>query len=315
MINKFDDVLDVGKIDISTVEQKRKKEYLALKSEIRKLLAVVALACALVIFATYYYDDRHILVGLIFILWGFSSWKNKKKRKIMIPLKNKVINQLISLIDESLTYEAESFVPKEIFTESQIIKKNATYKGEDLFSGVVNNVSFQFSEVTYDYRSGKRTVTVFEGPFFVVKSPIRFRSRTSVLHDKLENVMGDVGRFFQSMNVSRINEKLIKIDNHEFEKHFAVYTKNEDEAKSILTKNMCDYLVSIKKQFGDLNKVYFSFSENYFYLGIDNRKDIFEVDVSKEITNENIKSFYDEFVNYVNIVLKIHSLLPVNSQN
>ncbi len=312
MIKNFNEILASGELDVNGLESYRLEKLAELKEDSKKVGLIIGGIALVLLIITLITKMWLILIlvaiaGIVFLIR-----RSSKKKKILIGIKNGLIKKLVTTANESFNYEPERFIPKDLFKKSKIIRSFNTYSGEDFFSGTINNIPIQFSEITVQVKNDKRTTTVFKGPFFVVQFPQTFAGETTVVHDYLEKNLGGLGRALQKMNLSRLQNNLIKIDNKVFEEYFAVYTKNEPEARKILSDNLCSLLISEREKHG---KVYFSFNNNNFYFGIDNRRDIFHVNVDSHISENSLRKHYDEFVDYINLILTIYSMIEENMQS
>jgi len=315
MIKNFNEILASGELDINGLENYRLEELAKLKEELKKIKLIIGgIALVLLILII----TLRLWVLFILIFGGgivFLGIKNHKKNKILIEIKNGLIKKLVTTANNTFDYQPTKKIPDSLFKKSKIIKSYSTYSGEDFFSGNINNIPIQFSEITLVVKSDKSSKIVFKGPFFVVEFPQNFVGDTTVVHDYVEKSMGGFGRALQKMNLSRINYNLIRFDNQLFEEYFAVYTKNEAEARKILSNNLCNLLISEKEKLGKSGKVYFAFNENKIYLGLDNRRDIFPVSVDFPISENSLRGHYNEFVNYINLVLTFYSMIEENMNN
>jgi len=312
MIKNFNQVLDSKELDINSLENYRLEELSKLKEESKKIGLIIG-GISLVFLILIIILRLWILFLLIFgagiVFFGI---KNHKKGKILKAIKDGLIKKLVVSASENFDYQPYEKVSQHLFNKSKIIRSYSTYSGEDFFSGKINNIPIQFSEITLVVKSDKKSTTVFRGPFFVVELPQNFVGDTTVVHDYVEKSMGGIGRALQKMNLSRIKYNLIKFDNQLFEDYFAVYTKNEAEARKILSNNLCDLLITEKEKMGKSGKVYFAFNENKFYLGLDNRRDIFPVSVDLPITENSLRNHYNEFVDYINLAITFYSIIEEN---
>jgi len=315
MIKNFHEVLASGQLNLQSLEQHRMDEVTRQKKESMKWLLVIGIIIIVLvivcfIFKTWALIIIGIVVGLVVYFLKTSSMKNKLESTI----KDDLVKNLVRSIDNTMTYLPKQCINQKLLKDSQLIKHWSTYGGEDYFKGTINNIPFEFSELTLKVKRDKSYSIIFQGPFFAVDFPQTFKG-TSVLPDTMEKLLGGLGRAFQKMNLSRIKESLIKIENVPFEKLFAVYSKNEAESKQILQPNLCSLLMDERNKVGKRGSVYFSCYGNKFYLGLYNFKDIFAINVKQEINENNLQRHYNEFVSYMNLLLNIYSMLEENMQN
>ena len=93
-----------------------------------------------------------------------------------------------------------------------------------------------------------------------------------MLPDTAEKLFGKFGQKLQAMNFLR--GKLIKLEDPEFERLFAVYGNNQIEARYILSTSLMERITTFKKKTGQ--KIYLSFVGSKVYVAISFTKSLFE---------------------------------------
>jgi hypothetical protein len=106
-------------------------------------------------------------------------------------------------------------------------------------------------------------------------------------------------------------DSLVKFDNKDFEKEYAVYSDNEIEARSIISEPLMIFLLDLKKNTNA--KVYFSFVGNKVFLGIHNNKDILKVGNINESVTENgfLLKYFNEIEACILNARKIVNILKI----
>ena len=316
MIKNFHEVLASGQLNLQSLEQHRLEEVARHKKEGMKWLLIIGIIVAVLVIIFFIFQFWVLIfIGIIVGLVVYFIKVGSMKKKLEGTIKDDLIRNLVQSIDSSLNYQPKQCINQKLLKDSQLIKHWSTYGGEDYFKGTINNISFEFSELTLKVKRDKNYTIIFQGPFFAVDFPQTFKGGTSVLPDTMEKLLGGLGRAFQKMNLSRIKDKLIKIDDVAFEKLFAIYSKNEAESKQILQANLRGLLIDERNKIGKRGSVYFSCYGNKFYLGLYNFKDIFAINIKQEINENNLRKHYNEFVDYMNLLVNIYSMLEENMQN
>jgi len=188
-----------------------------------------------------------------------------------------VIRRIIHFINEDLNYSQQDYIPKSTFILSKIFStKPNRYKGDDLVSGRIGATRIKFSEVHAEHESGsgknRRRYTIFKGLFFIGDFNKDFAGQTVVLPDTAEKLFGRIGQKLQSLNIFRGN--LIKLEDPEFERAFAVYGDDQIEARYILSTSLMKRIVDFKKKTN--RKIFLSFIGSMVFVAVSYTKNIFE---------------------------------------
>jgi predicted negative regulator of RcsB-dependent stress response len=197
--------------------------------------------------------------------------------------KHKVIRKIVEFIDPngSFTY---SFTPHHQsnytpFLTSRLFADKAPdrFAEEDCVSGTLGQTHIFFSEIHAErkIRNAKRRrryVTIFRGLFFQANFNKSFKGTTFIFPDFAERFLGGLGKALQFQK-GRHGE-LIKLEDPEFERLFAVYGSDQIEARYILSTSLMQRLVDLRKKVKQ--EIYVAFVANQIYIGISDRKDLFE---------------------------------------
>ena len=219
--------------------------------------------------------------------------------------KTSVIQKIITFIDPGLSYSKFGKVSQSLFTMSDIFRQRLDkYTGDDHVSGTLGKTKVEFSELytSYTVRDSKgrqHEHTVFKGLFFMADFNKHFRTRTVVLPDTAERLFGHVGTLFQSMN--KLRGQLIKLEDPEFEKLFAVYSTDQIEARYILSTSLMKRIVDFQKKTG--KRIYLSFVGSKVFAAIPYTKDLFEPRVFRTILHfEPVQEYFRDLQLAIGIV-------------
>ncbi|MFA5088243.1 MAG: DUF3137 domain-containing protein [Candidatus Omnitrophota bacterium] len=199
--------------------------------------------------------------------------------------KERVIRKIVAFIDTHLKYTKQDYIPKMDFQRSKIFLQSPDcYLGDDRVSGFVGTTKIDFSEIRAQYRtrdSKGRTHyhTFFHGLFFAADFNKNFAGRTIVLPDTAEQLFGGLGQLLQSWNMSR--PQLIRLEDPEFEKLFAVYGDDQVEARYILSTSLMKRIVDFKKAAN--RTLYLSFVDSYVYVAIAYGRNLLEPSIFKTL--------------------------------
>lgn len=312
MLKSFNEILSEGKINLDEIEKYRRSQLKKLTIDSAIFLLVLVFVAMLIYYISI--TSGYLVANMLsfFGLLPFFIWLSWRKNKLKKRFKTELIGEISKKIDSSLVYKPNDYISKDLMKLSNTIKSWSIYVGEDYFSGTINGVKIQFSELDLKVSSGKSNRTVFKGAFFVMDFPENFSSTTSVIPDFWEGKFGNLGKNLQKLNLSRRKEKMIRFDNAEFDKKFLVYTQNEDEARRVLNKNFVNTLLIEQKKQGEGVELFFSFAENNIFYGINNDLDIFPISIMQPINQSLFQNFYDEFIGLINNAFRVYYAVETN---
>ena len=251
----------------------------------------------------------------------FFVYRDMLGKKYFENFKESLLKKLFELSAPEFQYFPNSCVADTLFIESGFVNRHSEYSGEDLFQGIINEIPVEFSEITVSFKSYtdrrklRKGKTVFKGVFYAFSWNKTFSGVTQILPDKMEKLFGGLGTLVQKMNSSALlgdgRDSLVKFDNKDFEKEYAVYSDNEMEARSIISEPLMIFLLDLKKNTNA--KVYFSFVGNKVFLGINNNKDILKVGNINESVTENgfLQKYFNEIEACIVNARKIVNILKI----
>lgn len=234
---------------------------------------------------------------LMFSVWAKRSFTKDYKQEIMIPLAARFF--------PDLQYRPESYVSKNFYDEAGLFRSSLdVYTGNDFFSGRLGEVDFQYSELLCQYTSGsgkkKTTHTAFRGIYFVGDFHRDFYFRTTIQPDAAEKFFGVLGRGLQRLGSSVGDQKLVDLEDPEFEKMFVVSSSDQVEARFILTPLFMEKLKTFQKEMGD--PVSLCFVNGKMHLFVSTGRDYFEPRAFGELIN---RKDLMEFIETVNLMIGI----------
>jgi len=214
------------------------------------------------------------------------AWRASARMKAYRQeFKTRVIKKLVEYVDPHLAYTPDNFLGQDMFEESGLFsKKPDAYDGGDLIEGTLEKTRIAFSEVHAQYRTTTtdgqghmRTQwhTIFKGVLFVADFNKAFRSRTFVLPDTAEQLLGSFGQKLQALNPER--NQLIKLENPEFERAFVVYGDDQIEARYILSPALMDRILHYQQRTGE--ELRLSFVGGCVYVAIPSAQNLFEPNI------------------------------------
>lgn len=141
--------------------------------------------------------------------------------------------------------------------------------------------------------------TLFRGILLVADFNKSFQYKTVVLPDTAERFLGKLGQSFQSWN--RAHGELVKLEDPEFEREFAVYSEDQIEARYILSTNLMQRLVQFRKKSG--REISVSFVNQSIYMAIAYDRDLFEPNLfTSTMKFEPIQKYYENLQLIISII-------------
>lgn len=254
-----------------------------------------------------------LIVGLIVMIIKYQRFYKSFKSQF----KGKVIPAVVKFVDKRLGYEPHKGLMHE-YEESRIFNQRIDrYRAEDTISGKFDLTDFAFGEIHTEYKTvttdskGKRQEhwhTIFKGMLFVGDFHKHFHGETMIDVDTMERYLGKLGRKFQQWNPARPGN-LVKLENPEFERKFAVYSTDEQECRYILTPSMMERLLEMTKRMNF--KVAISFRNHKVYIAVFNNMDLFEPSVFGSLLKE---ADYQILINMIKLMTGIIEDLNLNTR-
>ena len=182
-----------------------------------------------------------IIIGILFIGAAYHNRRNYF-RSVIIP-------ELFQEAVPELKYVPDMGISRQKFASLDLFPSFDRYSSEDKISGTIGKTKFTAAEVHIEkkHKSKDKTYysTIFKGVVLIADFNKELNSRTVVLPDVAERCFGKlIGNFFQKMNFTA--GSLVKLENPEFEKLFAVYGYDQIEARYVLTPKMMEQLIRLR---------------------------------------------------------------------
>ena len=284
----------------------------------KRVITVLSLTVASVFFELLLIPSGTMLKGMLPLLTAFAGLvttgvlsKNYRKE-----FKSKIILKITGFLDEGLTYNPDGLIPLSEFLKSEIFQLSCeSYTGEDHFRGKIGKTDIEFSEITAKHKNTSSSgssqkeeyITIFSGLFIIADFNKNFKTRTIVLPDTAEKLVGKFGQTLQSISMGR--GKLVRLEDPVFEKEFCVYGDDQIEARYILTPALMERIVAFKRKWD--KKVSLSFIDSKVYLAININKNLFETRVFRPVADY---SFMEENLRFLILLTEIVEDLNLNTR-
>ena len=189
------------------------------------------------------------------------------------------------------------------------------YKGSDLF--IKADHQFHGSKLTVTQKEethtdGKTEVKIsqiFNGFLFIADFNKNFNGETYIFPDLSRSVFGEL--YGESINehFHRPKLNLVKLEDTEFEKIFAVYSTDAVEARYILSPKLIEKIIELKNTFYQDMSV--SFIGNKIYVAVNSDNELFAPSL---FTSADDESFLEKQFNYLNALLTIPEKLDLKTK-
>jgi uncharacterized protein DUF3137 len=205
--------------------------------------------------------------------WALCFAGRSMLRWFVRAFKARVIRRLVAFIAPGLNYARVGHIPESVFCDGRLFSGEAGHcSGTDCVSGKIGDTAIQFS-VMHVLKKGKaprgdaydERAAVFWGLYVVADFNKEFRAVTVAVPDNAERLFGRFGRFIQRLDIRRPG-RLIKLEDPEFEKQFAVYAEDEVEARYILSPALMERITALARKAD--RPVYLSFAHSSLHVAI-----------------------------------------------
>ena len=130
----------------------------------------------------------------------------------------------------------------------------------------------------------------FRGIFADARLEKKINGTVVVLPDRLERHLDYLAKNIQALKSVNGN-KLVTLEDPEFERYFAVYSNDEITARYVLTPAMMLRMTELKKKYN--REIMLSFSGSYFYFAVSMPEGFLTLGNSSLTSGEALKDFYD----------------------
>ncbi len=255
-----------------------------------------------------------VLIGVIYCTVIYYKYISGHTDLYRSRYKNEVIANMTRLIQPEMTYSPRRGISKQTFTETGLYSTGIDrYSSEDLFAGKIGKTAMMFSELHAEEKRTQRNsrghttthwVTIFKGLLAIVDFNKHFRSWLVIKPDFAEKSFGWLGRTIQNFSPD-----LVRLENPEFENAFVVHGGDQVEARYILTPDLQERLLDLRKHFG--NDIRIAFYNSRMHLTIPNQNDWFEPNLHTPAHNTRQMQ---RFLHQMSSVFRIVTILDLNTR-
>jgi hypothetical protein len=215
--------------------------------------------------------------------------------------KGRLISPLVQFFGADFVYSADAFVDSDRYSASRIFRTAFTrYSGEDYIAGTAGRTRFECSEICSEYEreyvdskgnKQKSWKTIFSGLFIVADFNKAFSGGVWVFPDSLESKLGWLAHKLQEWKLDRPGQ-LVKLEDPEFERLFAVYATDQMVARYVLSPSLMKRITEYRQRLS--HPLWMSFSNGVLYVALAPDRDLFEPKMLSVVDREQCMSVYDD---------------------
>lgn len=176
---------------------------------------------------------------LLVVVWF--AWVQAPARAFESKLKQKII-PIIAKFFGDFRYEAERGMEAAVLKTSSIINYFDHYEARDHLFGDYHGLTFEFEHAYMTAGSGKSKTTTFSGKIIRIQIPQSFTGKTIICKDS-----GAVGNWLHNVGSGL---QRVHLEDPKFEKIFEVYSKDQIEARYLLTTAFMERLIKLTETYG-----------------------------------------------------------------
>ena len=254
------------------------------------------------------------VAGLIYSIVIYTKYIKGHASVYQAGYKSKVISGVTRLIQPGMTYQPDRGISEHSFQKMGLYSGDIDrYHSEDLFAGRIGKTSLMFAEA---HAEDKRTrtdskgksetywVTIFQGLLCIVDFNKEFRSWVTVKPDFAESSFGWLGR-----KVQGLSGDLIRLESPEFERAFVVHGGDQVAARYILTPDLQERLLELRRWFGD--DIRLAFHNSKLHLTIPNTDNWFEPSIKRPA--HDLSQMHD-FIHQMTSIFRLVEMLDLNTR-
>ncbi|MEN3034192.1 MAG: DUF3137 domain-containing protein [Aquificaceae bacterium] len=294
----------------SIIEIVEKERNGLVKSTITWLSIYSTIGAIIYLFGMHYSSHSYLkLFGVAIFIAGAISTMSIKQGYYKGVFKELFLKSLFRhKFGENFEYRPQDYIRSDFFLNSMLFSHKPMpdrYRGEDLIIASVDSIRINFSEVHAQYLEtqyvqGKKRqywVDIFRGVFAIAEFPKTAKVPVVVLPN-----------FEKVFSLPWEALKKVKLEDPEFEEIFSVWSKDQIEARYILSISLMRRMVEFYKKArekGFKQDIYFSFVGKYMFFAI-NSGDFLRVPFYLSSFKSAYNSGkYDLYVQEVELILSI----------
>ena len=236
------------------------------------------------------------------------------RRAFAAAYKTNIIGGIAKHLQPEIAYFPSSGISQQVFNSLGHYSRPDRYHTEDLFEGTIGATSISFSEAKAEQKytttdsEGNTTThwrTLFMGLIFCADFHKDFHTTLTISPDsESDGFFGRIAQKFQAFGGN-----LVKLEDPEFEKHFLVRCSDDVQARYILTPDMQQRLLELRRAVGAQLRI--SMHSSTIYITIPKSTDWFEADLHTSTRNP---AHLESIASQMNFLFQIVEILNLNTR-
>ena len=216
------------------------------------------------------------------------------RRELASWYKRMVVQRVVGALGAGLVYTRESDLTKARFHDMDLFRERADiWKSEDQVAGRRKDIGYALHEVRAARREkrGKHTheVVFFKGLIVALEFNKNFAGHTIVVPDREGKILGGL----LGEAETRRRKQIVRLANPEFERAYAVYSTDDQEAHYLLTPKLIELVLEARSRLGKLR---LAFYQNSLFVAVPSRHDRFEIGLTSKASPQNVLSDLGEVI-------------------
>lgn len=210
------------------------------------------------------------------------------RRQLAKWYKGMVVKRIVDALGAGLTYTQDSNLTRAVFHAMDLFRERAdVWKSEDQVAGRRNDVAYAIHEVRAARREkrGKHTheVVFFKGLIVALEFNKHFGGHTVAVPDREGKILGGL----LGEAETRRRKQIVRLAHPEFEREYAVYSTDDQEAHYLLTPKLIELVLEARARLGRLR---LAFYQNSLFVAVPSRHDRFEIGLTSKVSPEQVLS-------------------------
>jgi len=238
-----------------------------------------------------------VIILLIVCVYNYTKVNDRYEDNF----KEQVIHQIIDFIKPGLVYKPGKCIHSTYYKNSSLLRSYYTnYDGNDLLEGSYKDVDFQCSELMVS--GNARNSNIFKGLFFAATVNSGITGGTYIWAKGAEQLPASIAdERYRLMPMPDIIE--VDFRNDGFENHYSVYSTDLYEASAIVTAEMMQCIMDLKRQVG--RSLVLSFVAGMCYVAIPFNGGLLEPNSGNPDNKEAIKQYFFTVLLILSIINKL----------
>lgn len=297
-----------SKIDFASINELRLKNKKIIDSRSNLFLGInLIILIALIIFIwphVGFFTAIFVPIFVVAIIFAILHSLFIKKYEVQFKkgFRESVLDKLIKDIGYDLKLNIEKPLTQAEFLKGKIYTSFNSFEPEELFEGNIEDIPVKFSELHLQSKSRYSTRTIFRGFYANFNFGLREDLVIDVIQDDSRN-----SALLQKMNLSR--DKLVKVDDPDFEKKYVVYSNQTELTTELLSPKFIQQLSLHSDKLG--STIFFSIRNGYVHIAYNDSTDHFVIDHNQAV-EELTEKFYQDITKMYDVINELKNFIQMN---